>query len=66
MSYEDFKIKPDEALLSQYEAHTYWTSIHERNRCKTNYMWGCRAGEIKVAERFEKLMRQLIVQKGPV
>ena len=61
MAYEDFKIKPDEALLAQYEACTTGANVHDRNALRANYMGWAMLGEQDAMDRAEQKMRQLMI-----
>jgi hypothetical protein len=63
MTYEDFKIQPDQALLAQYETSTTGASVHERNRLRTNYLWCCKSGRQDGVEQYEAAMRRLMAIK---
>jgi hypothetical protein len=61
--YDEFKIHPDEQLLSEWETTTTGADIHEHNRLRGNYLWCCKSGRQDGVEKYDRLMRAELAQR---
>jgi hypothetical protein len=55
--YDEFKVHPDEQLLSEWEATTTGADIHDHNQFRTCYLYFCKVGQQEKIDKWERLMR---------
>lgn len=64
MTESTYVVPPDDNLLMAWSKYTTGANVHECNRIRSNYLWGCSKGDQAVIDRWERLMRVAIAHAG--